>query len=180
MSRAPAENAARYLDAAELARTQTLWECDFNATRFPRLGEAAGADTPAVSVRLQFAQWSGRPAVRGHLSGVLELTCQRCMKRFRHEVDETFDLVIADSGEESETLPESHEVVETDAGRLDVHWLVEEQLLLALPLIPKHEDETECRRASAPPPENRKESVAAEEKRQRPFANLRELLRDDR
>lgn len=177
MSRAPAENVARYIDAAELARSQASWEGDFKATRFPRLGEAAAADTPAVSARLQFDQWNGLPAVRGRVSGALELVCQRCLKPYQYYADESFELILAGSAEDLNVVPESHEAVVVDAARLDLHWLVEEQLLLAIPLAPKHEDEAECRSVSvADAVEVSKEKRVAPDKRQRPFANLREQL----
>lgn len=186
MSRAPAENEASYLDATELARTQSTWEYDYTQTRFPRLKQAAAADMPRVSVQLRFTQWDGRPAIHGHLSGSVELICQRCLKSMRQPLDESFELVLLASDDELQNVPESYEALVLEAARLDVRWLVEEQLLLALPLIPRHAQAADCCVEFAAAEDeaeplvvevSHKETTAADEG-QRPFQNLRELLRN--
>jgi uncharacterized metal-binding protein YceD (DUF177 family) len=58
-----------------------------------------------------------------------------------------------------------------DPSRLDLRWLAEDQVLLALPLVPVHEGD-ECNEVPA--------ESAEDEVRQRPFQNLRALLRDRR
>lgn len=185
MSRARAENTVRYLDAVELARTNSTWECEFARTRFPRLAEALVSATPSVSVRLRFALTEGRPWVHGQLSAELELTCQRCLKPLQYRVDESFELLLLASEEELKAVPESQDALVVEATRLDVHWLVEEQVLLALPLIPKHENADECEGApvrlieEAQILDNEKDEPAAQE-RQKPFQNLRELLGNKR
>lgn len=114
------------------------------------------------------------------MTGSVELVCQRCLKPMRYSFDEAFELVLVEVGEEELGVPESREVVVLEAGRLDAQWLIEEQLLLALPLIPRHEDEAECKAlASAGSGQSAKvrEDPDAGVDRQRPFQNLRELLR---
>lgn len=180
MSRAPAENNTRYLDAWELARTGSVWEVEYTSTHFPRLRDIAVSEVPRVSARLRFELWSGHAAAEGHMTGSVELVCQRCLKPMRYSFDESFELVLVEVGEEELGVPESREVVVLEAGRLDAQWLIEEQLLLALPLIPRHEDEAECKaRASVASEESAKvrEEPDAGVDRQRPFQNLRELLR---
>lgn len=181
MSRPSAENNARYLDAAELARTQAVWEAEYTSTRFSRLHEVALSDVPRISARLRFDQWSGHTAVDGDMTGSVELVCQRCLRPMRYPFDEHFTLVLVGAGEEAVQVPEAYETVVLETPQLDAQWLVEEQLLLALPLIPKHEDEAECNALPSVPERNPQASEEADTalKRQRPFQNLRELLRKD-
>lgn len=181
MSHAPATNNARYLDAAELARTESVWESEYSSTHFPRLQDIAVSDVPQLLARLRFAQWSGHAAVHGQMTGSVELVCQRCMRAMCYPFDESFDLVMIEAGEESLETPDSYEIVCLDPTRLDVQWLLEEQLLLALPLIPKHEDEAECvisADSGAEPNSEPVEGPVATD-RQRPFQNLRDLLRKE-
>jgi uncharacterized metal-binding protein YceD (DUF177 family) len=61
-----------------------------------------------------------------------------------------------------------------DAERLPVAELIEEQVLLGLPLVPMHATAAECGVADAAPDAGR--DVPAVDETQKPFANLRELL----
>jgi uncharacterized metal-binding protein YceD (DUF177 family) len=63
---------------------------------------------------------------------------------------------------------DGYDPVLLDPTRLDLQWLAEEQALLAQPLVPRHEPD-ECG-VRAPP----KEDAGT----QRPFGNLRDLMRD--
>jgi uncharacterized metal-binding protein YceD (DUF177 family) len=83
-------------------------------------------------------------------------------------------MVVADDTEE---VPGGFDPVIGDPERLSVTDLVEEQILLGMPLVPMHEDAAECGESAAG-----EHIVAAEapaEDKQRPFANLRELLEKD-
>jgi uncharacterized metal-binding protein YceD (DUF177 family) len=94
-------------------------------------------------------------------------------------IDDEFHVVIAASEVEMSQLPESQDAVIADATRLDLGWLIEEQLLLARPLAPMHERAAECRRTQvkAPLPKRVSEEEEAEDQEtQRPFAGLRDLM----
>jgi uncharacterized protein len=100
------------------------------------------------------------------------LPCQRCLRPCECPLDETARLiVVADDGEE---VPGGFDTVLGDAERLSVTELVEEQMLLGMPLVPMHEDDDECRDAAAPVTTIERDSTV--EEKQKPFANLRELL----
>ena len=64
------------------------------------------------------------------------------------------------------------ELVVTRGGRISLAELVEEELLLALPLAPMHGEGQGCSVKPAA------ESGPASEPKQRPFAGLRELMKD--
>ena len=72
-------------------------------------------------------------------------------------------------------VPGGYEPLLGDAERLSVVELIEEQVLLGLPLVPMHETAAECGAVRAAPGGAADEPAAVEET-QRPFANLRELL----
>ena len=71
-------------------------------------------------------------------------------------------------------VPDGYEAVAGDAERLALAELIEEQVLLGMPLVPLHEDKAGCGEAAAA--SAAVEVVSTADKKQRPFENLRELL----
>ena len=168
MSRPPAESrittTSTVVDAEVLAHGQLGWEGEFNGTRFTRLQDVALSDTPRVAVKLAFVMLDRRPVVHGTLSTEVEIG----------------------SNSELDQVPEPYEPWLSNVQRMNVFDLIEEQLLLALPLIAKHEDEEECVRIAPGLLSNEPADEAVERQQeaesqsdavQRPFGNLRDLLR---
>jgi len=168
-----AENAALAgeIDASELA---------------PRLGEALALEHPAGVVRyeLHFApEQDGRVQVSGHLGAELDAICQRCLQPFRLplEVDVSVSVVDSPSPAAHRRFPADSEAPERDEGDAEVLSsladLVEEELLLAIPFLPRHEL-SECPAASHQAHETGRE--AGESESRRPFAGLREAMERSR
>ncbi len=187
------------VDALTLARNAATFDYQFRKQSFDRLSGLVISDQPSLDVQLQFDSHRGKPIVTGKVQGTVELICQRCMVPMQYLLNEQFVLSICSvdqQGASSEVdeleLAHTTEMDEwvADATRLDVVALVEEQVILALPLVPKHEDEKVCaalRRSSLeataikpdPDKKDRKQEHEAEVEAndlRRPFANLRELL----
>lgn len=189
MSSPPAElNAptpSTVLDAEVLAHGGLTWEGEFNGTRFARLQGVALSETPRVRVQLSFALLDQRPVVHGKLLTEFELVCQRCLGAMRYPVSEQFELMLISSNTELERVPELYEPWISNVQRLNVYELVEEQLLLALPLIAKHATEQACVQvapdvfvdSSAVAVETEVPQSQQSDAVQRPFGNLRDLLR---
>lgn len=85
----------------------------------------------------------GRPRLRSRVTGHVEVVCQRCLQPLALTVESDRLLYLAQSEEEAERLEivladETLEVVV--AGRsLDLAGLVEDEVLLSLPLVPMHD-----------------------------------------
>jgi uncharacterized protein len=139
------------LDMRAFATESAALEGRVPLARLPRIADAMAADAPSspesdVAWR---ARGESRP-VRGaapepwlHLvaQARVPLQCQRCLQpvRIALEVDRWFRFVVgedaaaridADSDDDVLALPKA----------LDLIALVEDELLLALPLVPRHED----------------------------------------
>ncbi|HEY0682389.1 MAG TPA: YceD family protein [Steroidobacter sp.] len=179
MPRPPAVHADSIVDAEVCARAGSTIARRFSAAELPRLREAGGHDDSAIEAKFQFSQFEGRPAVAGELHGVAVLTCQRCMRPVAIDIEDEFQVLIVD--EERSDEPGGFEPVVAKASRLDLGWLAEEQALLALPLVPMHDNE-DCASAapdevtSAPEPEDEAPDAEVGTTHQ-PFRNLRDLLR---
>ena len=181
MPRPPAVHADKIVDAEVCARTGSTIARRFSAAELPRLREAGGHDGSTLEAQFQFSQFDGRPAVAGELRGVAVLTCQRCMQPVAVDIDDTFQVLLVD--EERSDEPGGYEPVVAKASRLDLGWLAEEQVLLALPLVPMHENQ-DCAAAVATEQAAATPAAADEDGSEpeaatthHPFQNLRDLLR---
>jgi uncharacterized protein len=168
MSRAPAD----LVNAVELAGRAATLERDVELGHLPRVAEAGGLEGTRAHAVLEFGRFEGRTKVDVHVTGELVLTCQRCLRPCGQAVDERASLVVVAG--EAEDVPGGYEPVLGDAERLSLTGLIEEQLLLGLPLVPMHAERAQC---SAVPDELTAAGTAGEaDETRRPFANLRALL----
>lgn len=110
--------------------------------RMTRLAGLCGSDTGEAEVELEFRHEaeSGLRRIVGHIGVVLDCRCERCLERFRLPLETGVDLRIAKSGESRFT--DDSEVLEV-SGPVSVAELVENELILALPMVPMHPEE-EC------------------------------------
>jgi len=104
-----------------------------------------------------------------HVHGSVPMTCQRTLRRYRQPIDSRSAVAIVASENEVAGLPDDLEPKVVSEGRLKLVELVEDELLLALPLVPRDPD-------SAPVVEagDRFDSVEADEG-DNPFAELARL-----
>ena len=158
----------RYVDATNYAHAETRLQREFVLEALPRVQEAGAQGATTIAVDLQFVRVAQKPAIRGTLSGCLELTCQRCLGAVRVPLQESFKLIIVADEVALDSEFEDYEPIVSDPARLDLVAIAEEQGLLAMPLVPRHEP-GECGRQPAPAPERTDT--------QRPFGNLRDLMR---
>jgi uncharacterized protein len=115
--------------------------------RFVRLAEIAAnlEGSLAVDVRLSFGQ-GGLPRLEGRVQGTLELTCQRCLGPLREEIDVSFRLALVGEGSEA-AVPAGFEAWELPAGAERpprLRDLIEDEIILALPLIARHAERVDC------------------------------------
>ena len=67
----------------------------------------------------------------------LPLICQASLEVYDEQVNRSSELVVIDDDSEQFELPDSYEPVVTENGRLAIASLVEDELLLGLPQIPR-------------------------------------------
>lgn len=176
MSRPPRLEIDAVVDASVQAHARGTVERRFKASQLPRLAEAGIVEPADIRIAARFSIVEDRVALDGELAGFVTMTCQRCMQPFAVDVGEDFQLVLVDDEAERREREEAsvgYEPVIADSTRFDMRWLAEEQTLLSAPLVPKHANEDCAQREEAA------ESTPSEEGRsQRPFANLKDLLRN--
>jgi uncharacterized protein len=168
MSRDPVEK----LDVAELVAEggELEFECELkDLTRLaPLLREQRGS----AHARFRFSDLAGFAVAKGRVKATLALTCQRCLDEVAVPLEVESQLFFVEGELVDPDGPADYEPVAMHGGRISQAELLEDELILALPLIATHGEDSGCVARPAA------ESQAARESTQRPFAGLRELMKD--
>ena len=109
---------------------------------FPRLRDALHANTGSLRYELRgVPEEQGRPALNLRLEGTLQMVCQRCLGalEFPLRIETSLQLTATQSEIDAEPI-EAEGPERIVAGReMPVHDLIEDELLLAIPIAPRHE-----------------------------------------
>ena len=163
----------RPLDAIGLARSAARVEREFEVAGFARLRDRLAEPTGMATARAEFGLQGQWPVARLNVEADVLLTCQRCLGPMRRRLASESQLVFADEG--APELPAGYEPVGGDPRKLDLAALVEDELLLAVPIIPQHEAGEACQLPDAAADKDEEGAAAAEMRR--PFAGLKDLLK---
>lgn len=169
----PGDSAGHRIDASIAARAGTTVERTFSAADLPRLRAAGARNGSKLTARFGFSEFESHVVVDGELDAEVVLTCQRCMGAVQVPLQETFKVLLTQNEADLDQEPGGYESILADPARFDLLTLAEDQALLALPLVPRHESE-ECNETGVSSPEQPRSDADG---RQRPFGNLRDLLR---
>ncbi|BDY04193.1 23S rRNA accumulation protein YceD [Ferrimonas sp. YFM] len=163
------------LDPKRAAQRRLVYEGLLLAKNLKRLIGVSSGDCTDAEVTVECGtDIQGIVYLKGKAVTELTLTCQRCMEPFRQTLAVEFAYSPVTDEAQVEELPDAYEPVELDEhGEVRLHELVEDELLLMVPMMPMH-DLADCSR-----PETEvvvgdlpKES---EDERPNPFAVLQKL-----
>lgn len=105
----------------------------------PRLLESLAEDEGEVNVELAFGIDDQEVHfIQGRIEGELALTCQRCMEPFKYGIMANFLFGVVETEEAAAKLPESYDPAVTEEGLLNLRDLIEEELIVSLPIVPMH------------------------------------------
>jgi len=151
---AGAELDPRDIDIFEFARTEREAAGVVRVSQLPRMlnevpAEAPDRDTAFTWQAAGFAQQElkddgtegAQPYLRLAVHGSAWLTCQRCLAPYEQAFNADATFRIVQTEEEADEFPLDDDEVEVIVGsrHFDLVDLIEEELLLSLPLVPKHE-----------------------------------------
>ncbi len=119
------------IDPLRLAHQHRLVQGKFALAEMQRIHESLCATDGEIFFEWLFSlDEAQRPMIRGWIKTTLPMICQRCLQPMQWQIDTTISLMILANEAEEDTLPD-----EVDA--LILHTTNE--LILAIPLVPKHE-----------------------------------------
>jgi uncharacterized metal-binding protein YceD (DUF177 family) len=172
---------------AELADRNQVIEIKEIMGSFPRLVAVVEADLSAISVAGEAAKWRQFPVeiklrfgwadaqqemavVRGTVGARMLARCQRCLDAFQYELESPVNWLLVRPGEAA-VDSEDFELWELDEDRLRPVDIVEESLIMAMPMAAMHTDLQNCSAIAPGDPVQSKNKV-------RPFATLKSQLQD--
>ncbi len=166
----------RYQVQKELTR-KGYYEGSIALSALPRVGELLHSENVAgedrqVDISFEFVRNDyDVPTIVGQLQASLALQCQRCLQALEMPLKLEFRLMI-DASDEL-VRDSSLDTLYSDEGFIDLFEVVEDELILAIPLVALHED-TACNEYW-PVSETETETAAKEN----PFSVLAQLKTTD-
>ena len=152
--------------------------CRVEITQLPRLASALRDQKGTASIELEgLRERGGWNVLRGTVRATLNLTCQRCLGGYTLVIDQPVALGLIESGEEAEELPSDYDPLPVPiGGSIALADVLCDELILALPVVPRHGDESECDAGEARLQTSAAEEALGDVDRQRPFAGLGDLM----
>jgi len=153
------------LQAADRKQTVNRLYAPASFTRLEGLLQSTDGE---LSMNLGFRRdRNNRVLLSGDVGGQITVQCQRCLGPVLLQLDLPLELVLAErNGSDSEAIA-GRETYRCDPLKLELDALVEEEILLGMPLVAMHKDGNEdCRKIS-------EQSAAGDV--QQPFAELKNL-----
>lgn len=132
----------KYLQPMRMAEQGYVLQGHMALGQFTRLADLLADKEGRISVDLTLGQDQERLRyIRGNLSATLHLACQRCLKPMDYGLQVAVSLSPVFSEVAGNKLPSRYEPLLLTEDKYELLTLIEDELLLALPLVPKHEPE---------------------------------------
>jgi len=126
-------------DLMSLAERGAVLEGTIALAKFGRLKDLLYASEGAAQARMSFRRGGGEILLMDlKCEAVLELVCQRCLKAVVHEVSERVDFALAENEDSLAVLPKGMNLITLDGDRFQPATLIEDELIVSLPLVAKH------------------------------------------
>lgn len=164
-----------HVDPRKLADRGATLQGELLLASLPRLCEPLVDTNGVVRAKLVFDREERRVAViRSELDVEVKMICQRCLEPANFTLHSEYNYLVVKEGLGDQVVPQGYDALEVGEEPLDLLTLIEDELLLALPIVPVHDPE-ECQKpAGLDDPEEEQ----VEEARPNPFSVLAQLKRD--
>lgn len=134
-------NLPNFICPSKLARQQQTLQGSCTIDIHDRLANLGVHSCDAIQYTLNFSREETWVVVRGSIEATVVMRCQRCLQPVTLSLSVSPVLAMLDDEAKIETLPERYEPwLLTEDSMLSPLAMIEEELILALPLVPKHSD----------------------------------------
>ncbi len=164
------------VDLLRLARERAVLDGEYRLAELPRLSAACADSGGVVRARIALRRQEGAPAEADlRIQAAPVLVCQRCLEPVAWPLDVHAHWSLVREDRKTGGI-EGREPVVVEPGDVSLADLIEDELLLALPLVPAHAPE---RCPATPVLEAGAEAAAAARRAASPFAVLETLGRGE-
>jgi len=164
-----------WLDPKKAAEGRRTFAGTIPLERMPRLSPLLAGTNGEVSFTATFAfDNQARVTIQIEVDARLPLICQRSLEIYMEHISRRSLLGVVEDLAEEALMPENYEPVLVQQGKLALAELVEDELLLGLPQVPKNPeiDEVAFSTGSGEMPSQKETQL------RQPFANLAEQLKN--
>ena len=164
-----------HVDPRKLADRGVSLEGTLLLADLERLCDPLSDDVGTVQAKFDFERDEQKTVViHSALTVEVKMVCQRCLELVTLPIHSESTYAVVKEGANTQSLPKGYDVLELGEDPLDLLALIEEELLLALPIVPAHHPE-ECQQpAGLDEPDPGEDEVT----RSNPFSVLAQLKRD--
>ena len=139
-----------------------------------RVSDILLSEQGEINIELKFDRAGRNPFIEGHISADLKLKCQRCMQAMDFPLDSHFKLGLVLNEAQMDELPDIYEPYLVEDENNHLPDMIEDELLLALPLVPMHE--FDCSEYVNTLNSEQPTEEVKQEKKENPFSVLKDLL----
>ena len=163
---------ARILDSRKLCDAQQHITGSIVVAELDGLLSYLESDAGKVEVTLQFQRDERRrPLITGRVEAKgVEIICQRCLQIDAQDLCVDLNVVVVLDESQAEKLPAECDAWIVEDGQLNVRELLDQELILSLPIVPYHAD---CK------VETQYGDAGAAQEQESPFGVLASLLQKD-
>ena len=132
-------------DLESLAGRGVTLSGELDIDKLTRLKSLLHSDSGSVRATLRFRQ-RGDGWLQSALDyrAAVELVCQRCLEPFRQELAEQVNVVLVGGNSLAAAAPAGFEPFELEDERFQPAQLIEDEVIVAMPLVPKHARVEDC------------------------------------
>jgi uncharacterized protein len=161
-----------------LVGTETAVDFSIPLTDLPRVSRELTSTEGEARGRVRFSRQQGQAVADLEVSAQPEVVCQRCMQPMRWPVKVKSRVALVSDYAAADRVPDEMEVFLVEGDSVSVRDLVDEEVMLALPHVPRHAEDSECARQKVQLPGQPEEPEGEPDLQvQKPFAQLGELLK---
>ena len=158
------------VDFLKQVERNACFEGAWPVSRFARLADAICSNQGEVTVWLKFGTRAGTHCLDGRVQAELELRCERCLDPVKQHIESGFRFGLITSEDEADLLPKEFEPLLVSDSGLSLVELVEDEILLSLPIVARHDDE--CSEIL----QKHKDDGKLQHDTYKPFAALKDLM----
>lgn len=130
-------------DLEALGQRHATLDGEIELSKLNRLAGLLHDSSGSVKASLRAQQrGEGWLALQLQYDATVQLLCQRCLEPLAEHLTGQVEIAVVES--EGAAVPEGYEPVELERGRLKPAELIEDELIVALPLVPKHARVADC------------------------------------
>jgi|SRR5690349_12973491 uncharacterized protein len=161
-----------------LVGTETALDFSIPLAELPRVSRELTSTEGEARGHVRFSRQLGQAVADLEVDAQPEVVCQRCMQPMRWPVKVKSRVALVSDYDAADRVPEEMEVFLVEGDSVSVRDLVDEEVMLALPNVPRHGEDSECARQQVQLPGQPDEPEDEPDLQvQKPFAQLGELLK---